>query len=175
MLFGFLSRIIIWLMLILMIIFLLRQLSRQAATHPKPKYIGLPQINTIFDPKESKGERKCRDVFEEFYGRPFPKVEHMFRNPETGRFLELDGHNAELRLAFEYQGSHHYNDRKQARRDHIKREWCNAENIYLIPIPHKVTFRNIYGFIAKLLPPVLDQYLADDATRTYVRGLRNTT
>lgn len=161
-----LGRIIYWLAIIALGIWLVSLYTRK---RPEPKFVGIPEFNRLFA-QESKGEKASRTIFEDFYGRPFVKDSKAFRNPVTGRFLELDGVNYELRLAFEYNGKHHYNDIQQAQRDVIKRHECDARNIYLVPIPHDV--RDIRRYVANLLPSTLDAYLVDDKTREFVREIR---
>jgi len=163
-----LPRLIFWFALILLVMWFVRSLQ---AKKKAPAYVGIPEINQLFK-TESNGERKCREVLEDLYGVPFPKESNMFRNPVTGRFLELDGVNKDMRLAFEYQGKHHYNDLKQAQRDVIKRRLCDERNIYLIPVPWKIPTKKIEGFLAGLLPKTLDMFLVDDETRDYVREAR---
>ncbi|XP_026331166.1 uncharacterized protein LOC113238558 [Hyposmocoma kahamanoa] len=63
------------------------------------------------NPLPSKGEKICVAHLEErFPGRKFPKHKTLrwLTNPETGRHLELDCYNEELRLAVEYNGRQHY-------------------------------------------------------------------
>jgi hypothetical protein len=66
------------------------------------------------------------------------------RNPKTGRLLEYDGYNEELRLAFEYQGEQHYNSinywggEKHLMyvkfRDEIKRQLSKIVGVKLIEV-----------------------------------------
>lgn len=106
-----------------------------------------------------KYEEECRRVLESVYNKPFPKKRPSFlRNPETNRALELDGFNEDLKIAFEYDGSHHrhYNPHfhrnregfaAQQRRDKFKREKCVQLDIYVITIPHTVPFEKLETFI----------------------------
>ncbi|MHA1733209.1 MAG: hypothetical protein ACTSU5_14775 [Promethearchaeota archaeon] len=54
-------------------------------------------------------EDVVRKIFEYLFdGKPFPPAYPPWLvNPATGRTLEFDGYNRELRLAFEYNGPHH--------------------------------------------------------------------
>lgn len=94
----------------------------------------------------SLSERLCRVIFEQTLGKKFPKTKPSWLiNPKTGRRLELDGYNEELKLAFEYNGSQHYKlpafygnsdqflDLKE--RDTLKAKICKINNIQLIVIP----------------------------------------
>lgn len=101
---------------------------------------------------ESKGERECRRVVEEYTGRPFPKSRPNFlRNEITGGHynLELDCFNDELMVAVEYNGEQHYNyipyfhKNKDAfynikYRDDMKKRLCAENGIKLIIVPYTV-------------------------------------
>lgn len=114
---------------------------------------------------ESNGERITRRIFERFFGKPFVRVRPDFlRNPETGKNLELDGYNEELKIAFEYNGIQHYHFpsyftkneedfKKQLRRDKFKLERCNELGIYLIIIPYSVKHENILHEVWHKLHP----------------------
>src|SRR5689334_12803883 len=61
----------------------------------------------------------------------------------SGRKIELDAYIPTLRLAFEYQGEHHYHDIyslgnkwSQKERDNEKRLACEEKRITLIEIPY---------------------------------------
>ena len=100
--------------------------------------------------KISKGERLCKEVIEEIYGKPFYCIRPDFlKNPETKRNLELDLYNDELKIAVErngaqhvkwpnYTGMSHEQFINQVRRDIFKVETCDANGIYLITVPHTV-------------------------------------
>lgn len=112
----------------------------------------------------SKGEKKCREVLEEIYGRPFKTVRPDFlKNPETGRNLELDCYNHELKIAVEYNGIQHYvwpnftgqsRDAfiKQLRRDKFKAKRCDEKGVYLIIVPYNVPNELIKDYITYYLP-----------------------
>lgn len=90
----------------------------------------------------SAGEESVRCFFEEIFGLPFKRVRpDWLLNPETNRVMELDGYNSQLKIAFEYQGIHHFSDfyrgretKGVRRRDIIKRKICNQHKIKLFVI-----------------------------------------
>lgn len=111
----------------------------------------------------SKGEKLCREILEHHFKRPFKSTRSLkfLTNPETGRILELDGYNDELKIAFEYNGRQHYDwpnytnqtveeFLNQKRRDLFKHEQCNKNGVYLITIPYNT--KNIRKFIIDNLP-----------------------
>ncbi len=114
--------------------------------------------------KESKGEGICRQFLQQHYRQYFPKIRPDFLiNPSTGRNLELDGYNSQLRIAFEYNGIQHYKYpnyfhktenvfTQQVQRDIYKREACDAAGVYLITIPYTVPHDQISNYIRNLLP-----------------------
>lgn len=136
---------------------------------PKIKYETLVAHPVITHPmdKESNGERISRRVFEYLFKKPFVKVRPDFlKNPETGRNLELDGYNEELKIAFEYNGMQHYcfphvynktkkDFEQQLRRDKFKLEKCNEHGIYLIIIPYSVPHENILHYVWHKLHPLI--------------------
>jgi hypothetical protein len=93
----------------------------------------------------SVSESLCREVFEQTFGKPFPKRRPDFlKNPKTGCNLELDGYNEELKLAFEYDGEYHYKSHwgrrgqsieQRTTLDQLKDSLCQKEGITLIRIP----------------------------------------
>ena len=51
---------------------------------------------------ESKGERICKEVAEKIFKRPFDKIRPDFlKNDKTGRNMEIDVYNDELKLGIE--------------------------------------------------------------------------
>jgi hypothetical protein len=109
--------------------------------------------------KESKGELLCRDVVTKIFNKPFIKIRpNILRNNKTGKNLELDIYNDELKLAIEYNGRQHYEyipylhrdyqaflDQKY--RDDLKRKLCKENNIILIEVPYTIKFDDIESFL----------------------------
>lgn len=85
------------------------------------------------------------------------------RQVEWMEGLELDGYNANMRLAYEYQGIQHATQdpffhrdeeafQNQVARDARKRELCAANGVALLVIPHYVQYLNLRGYVrAKLV------------------------
>ncbi len=112
----------------------------------------------------NKTENEVRTVFEDIFKAPFPNTNPSFlKNPKTGRTLQLDGFNVELKLAFEYHGKQHYefvkyyhhNDpmrlEDQQYRDQVTRELCIQEGITLIEIPYTIRPNKMRLFIVEQL------------------------
>ena len=122
----------------------------------------------------SKGERRCKEVLEEIYNKPFLCVRPNFlKNPETKRNLELDCYNEDLKLAVEYNGVQHYKWPnftgqtkeafiKQIRRDKYKIEVCDSLGIYLITVPYNVPHGRIKDYIMYYLPENYNQRMKDE-------------
>lgn len=141
------------------------------------------RIAPIVKPKqyESRGERQCRLVMEMMYNKPFPKMRpHFLRNPETGRLLELDCFCEELRLAVEYNGLQHYvwpnytnqshkDFIKQCRRDQLKVDLCDLNDVYLITVPYNVPIEEIENYIIYYLPENVQQRLLYEINMTNKR------
>ena len=108
------------------------------------------------DCSHSKTEKLCRQIIEDLTGKTFPPVRPDFlRHDKTGRNLELDGYNEELKLAFEYNGRQHYEFRpdffhkkgkhvfiEQQERDKLKIEICNKLGIKVLVIPYQYNYRD---------------------------------
>lgn len=95
--------------------------------------------------KGSKSEEIARVVFQTLFGRKFKKVRpEWLRYPQTGRLLELDGYNADMKIAFEYQGAQHRDWQignegkvglqKRLERDEWKRKQVRAQGISLVEL-----------------------------------------
>lgn len=114
--------------------------------------------------RSSKGETICRQTLEEIYGKPFIQVRPSFlKNPETGRNLEYDCYNEELKIALEYNGEQHYvyphplhksyqDFINTVRRDRYKAEMSEKLGIYLIVVPYTVSHDLIPAYIRHYLP-----------------------
>lgn len=110
-------------------------------------------------------ETHCREIFEEFFQKSFPRKRHTWlRNNVSGLPLELDGYCAELNIAFEYQGQQHYKEVpgfkigpielvEIKRKDALKVKLCKENNVELIVIDLilKPTRDKIYLIIQNLL------------------------
>jgi hypothetical protein len=105
-----------------------------------------------------KHESRCRFIFESLFKAPFTSVRPDFLKYKTGKNLELDGYNSNLKLAFEYQGVQHrkytpmfhktYRDfKKQQERDEFKKQKCIEHGIRLIEIPDTVLFDDLESYI----------------------------
>lgn len=82
----------------------------------------------------NKGERIARAIFEATFGDKFPKSKPDWLASATGRKLELDGYNESLRLAFEYQGPHHFMQDSVKATDALKRAACTDHAVQLVEI-----------------------------------------
>ena len=109
---------------------------------------------------ESKGEIECKRVAEKIFNRPFKKIRPDFLKSElTGKNLELDVYNEDLKLAIEYNGQQHYqyskffhkngeiDFQKQLQRDKFKEQKCKEHGIRLISVPYLVKQDEIEGYI----------------------------
>ncbi len=108
-------------------------------------------------------ERLVRHTLEILFGVPFKKHRPgWLQNPATGRLMELDGLNPELRLAFEYQGQQHYRvvlpfKMDAARlessqlRDEQKRLLCKEHGIALLEIPYSVESEKLPEWISNAI------------------------
>ena len=92
-------------------------------------------------------ERICRAHFESIFKVRFPNVRNLdWLKNKKGNFIELDGYNKELGIAFEHQGSHHLTDNAYFDKplyDEIKKELCLKNNVKLICIPELYTYIKI--------------------------------
>lgn len=96
-------------------------------------------------------ENNFRKKIESILQSNFPKTKpEWLKYPLTGRFLELDGYNDPIKIAFEYQGPHHYkpfyyddynqvNFEKTIKRDDFKRKKCEEMGVLLIIVPHWIS------------------------------------
>lgn len=113
------------------------------------------------DCSKLKYEKICRIYFEQIFGVKFLKTKPDFLIQENGFCLELDGFNEKLKIAFEHQGSCHYEIIKKFNmdesslqkvqlKDKIKLEKCNDFGVRLFIIPELVSrlkIENLKNFI----------------------------
>ena len=114
-------------------------------------------------PKCSKGERECRRVLENLFGKPFPNQRPSYlANEITGRALEIDCYNEGLKLGCEYHGRQHFEYtpfmhrtreafQNQQYRDQIKIQKCQELGIKLVVVPYTVPVQSIEQFIINKL------------------------
>lgn len=112
-----------------------------------------------FTHRTSRPEELCRKTLEEHFGVDFPSCRPDFlKNPETGRNLELDCYNKDLKIALEYNGIQHYvypnytgqtyeEFVSQVRRDIFKIDRCDQNGIYVITVPYNVPDYKIKMYI----------------------------
>lgn len=110
---------------------------------------------------ESIPEGRCRAFLENRFRVPFPTVTPDFlKNSVTGKNLELDCYNEELKLAVEYNGRQHYEytphfHRSRAQfqnlqyRDEKKQSLCRRHGVHLIIVPY--TEKNVEQYLSREL------------------------
>jgi hypothetical protein len=92
------------------------------------------------------GERICREFFEQLLEQPFKKARPRWLRNSDGHQMELDGYSQTLNIAFEHQGTQHYQNtqffeseknklKKTQKNDQEKRELCRNHGIVLIEVP----------------------------------------
>ena len=109
---------------------------------------------------QGHSERIVRDICEQMFGKPFPKVKPQWLINARGNLMELDGCCRKLSLAFEYQGIQHYKETKFSRRSPMRRtltqqkkddaeKWrlCLENGVHLIEIPYKVELDDVPAYI----------------------------
>jgi hypothetical protein len=137
----------------------------------------VPDLNVLTRPFQSISSRKpyskrtgtsgpeemCRDILEEIFERPFPSVRPDWLKYHTGKNLELDCYNQELKLAIEYNGKQHYtytdhfhrgnsdNFVSQVERDEFKKKACADRDITLISVPYTVPNYMLKSYLVKKL------------------------
>jgi hypothetical protein len=109
-----------------------------------------------------KTEERCREIVEDIFQRPFPSVRPDFlRNPETGRNMECDLMNQDMKLCIERNGEQHYKHvdhfhteadfSKQLQRDKLKAALLHRNGYALITIPYTIH----YDILDQYIPHVL--------------------
>jgi hypothetical protein len=118
---------------------------------------------SVMERRISKGEQICREVLESYFKKPFPTCRPKFlRNNVTGKCLELDCYNDELKIAVEYNGAQHYKfipkfhqtEKEfmfQKYRDQTKHFLCKQNGIKLITIPYTVSPTDIRQILVEKL------------------------
>jgi hypothetical protein len=113
--------------------------------------------------KESKGEAECRRVMEKIFNKPFTKIRpEWLLNPVTGKNLEIDIYNDDLKIGVEYSGRQHYHFTPffhktketftmQQYRDEMKKGKCKEKGILLIEVPYNVDIEMIEKFLVQEL------------------------
>ena len=105
-------------------------------------------------------EKRMRDVIEHMFGVEFDKTRpDWLRNPVANRCLELDMYNAEMKLAFKYDGAQHrhytphyhgnsvahFHYRKMV--DNLKDDMCAEHGVRLIRIPYNVAINDLPTYL----------------------------
>jgi hypothetical protein len=158
------------LLLISFVIFVMYYITRlnEKGTYLKPSADLFYSIPKYQKPKPkivttSKGEMICKQVMENIFKKPFNKVRPDFlKNQVTGKCLELDIFNEEMKLAVEYNGQQHYKYTpyfhksyeaflNQRYRDEMKKVKCTEAGIKLIEVPCSVPNDKIEEYILKRL------------------------
>lgn len=153
---GYLILLIISILIILIFSFLKKKDSDSNFVYKNFK----PSVSKKRSPPtESKGEIECKRVMEKLYNKPFLKIRPNFMmNSQTGKNLELDLYNPELKIAVEYSGQQHYKyipyfhknyqvflDQKS--RDEMKKNRCKEYDILLIEVPYTIDISEIENFL----------------------------
>ena len=105
------------------------------------------------------GERVCRLCFEKIFNDHFNKVRPKWLRNTSGFILELDGYSDKLKLAFEHQGTQHYNLKTNHRfikknlkkNDREKIKICNQKGITIIFIPEVFTLTKLNHLVSFIL------------------------
>lgn len=144
------------------------------------------------DAYESEPEMLARFYIEHIFGDEF-KRDYPSWLTGVGGLLELDGYNARLKIAFEYNGPQHYSlefwinvyklsaeiaqrrfDR-QVQNDQIKRDKCESKEVVLIVIPYTISYENFQEFIESeyeritgIPPPKQSRIDYRDALKNYL-------
>jgi hypothetical protein len=99
-------------------------------------------------------EEICRHTFETIFQKKFVRIRPKWLKNKCGNYLELDGYCEDLKLAFEHNGTQHYENKKYNKlysdkfakiqeHDHIKKELCNNNGVKLIIIPQLFSMTKI--------------------------------
>jgi hypothetical protein len=109
-------------------------------------------------------EQAVCKTLEDLYNRGFPTVRPSWLlNPATGQPLEYDCYNADLKIAAEHNGEHHYvfpnkyhkTDQEflaQRARDEHKRRLSDEHGVYLLTVPYWVPAETIKDWVEYYCP-----------------------
>jgi hypothetical protein len=172
----------LWLAMIIFALFFLLIVS---ICFTEDEKISIREQEIMFIPKQAfqprprlpprTKESVCTKVANSIFGRPFKKIRpDWLRNPRTGRNLECDMYNDDLKLCIEYSGEQHYNYVPrfhkspadlvaQKDRDAIKRELCAKNGVKIITIPYQVHAESMPFWMCK-------RVAGDDALRPHMTG-----
>lgn len=118
--------------------------------------------STKFSKSSIKEIETCK-ALTRIFNKPFEKSRpNWLINPETGRKLEIDCYNEELKLGAEFNGIQHYKwpnftnqtfeqFKAQIRRDKYKKKICRKKGIKLIVVPYYIKKKDIEKYIRKKL------------------------
>jgi hypothetical protein len=121
-----------------------------------------------------KYQNLCCKILEDIYKRPFTSSRPSWlKNPETGKILEIDCYNEDLKIGVEYNGIQHYRYPnlfhktyddfvKQIRRDQFKHKKCDENGIYLLTVPYNVPQEKIRDYILHYLPENVSRRMEND-------------
>lgn len=149
---------------IILLLWIYNLITQSKGTYSNSYYYKPTTTTTTKKKSGSKGETICRQILENYFGKPFPnqRPKYMFNNTSK-KALELDCYNEGLRLAVEYSGIQHYqytpyfhrngpqDFEKQVRRDKLKSSICKKLGITLIIVPYKVSHKKIKPYLLQKL------------------------
>ena len=113
--------------------------------------------------RDSKLELLTKYHLEDLFQQPFWKIRPQFlKNELTGKNMEIDLFNKDLRLAVEVQGVQHYKFTpryhlteahfyEQVDRDRRKANNCRNSGINLIEVPYHIKEKDVRQFLVKRL------------------------
>lgn len=142
-------------------------------------FILLARDNTrsIDGSHRSKLESRIVKILEDITGRPFNQAHPNWLHDTDGTILELDGYNADLKVALEVQGPGHIKPlpresydkyRQRVARDQLKRELCAEHGIYLITIDYRISLANMSAYLRSRL---FDAGATADRPPNYIKAL----